>query len=37
MVVFRDTTVSTMVDDLRFRIEEGEASIRREIAEVRDT
>lgn len=36
LVVFRDTTASTMVDDLRLRIEEGEAALRREIAGVRD-
>ena len=36
-IVFKDANISTMVDDLRLRIEEGEALIRKEVSEVRDT
>ncbi len=36
MVVFKDASVATLIDDLRMRIEEGEAMVRKEIAEVAD-
>jgi hypothetical protein len=36
-IVFKDANISTMVDDLRLRIEEGEALIRKEVSEVRDS
>lgn len=36
-IVFKDATISTMIDDLRLRIEEGEAGIRKEVSEVRDS
>jgi hypothetical protein len=35
-VVFKDATVSTFLDEIKLRIEEGEARIRREVAEVAD-
>lgn len=37
VIVFKDQTLSNLIDDLKLRIEEGEALIRREVAEVRDT
>lgn len=36
IIVFKDQDVSTIIDDLKFRIEEGEATIRKEVAELRD-
>lgn len=36
LVVFKDATVATFLDEVKLRIEEGEALIRREVAEVRD-
>jgi hypothetical protein len=36
MVVFKDESLATLIDDMRFRIETGEANVRKEIAEVRD-
>jgi hypothetical protein len=32
VVVFKDASVATLIDDLRLRIEEGEAMVRKEIA-----
>jgi hypothetical protein len=37
VIVFKDQTLSNLIDDLKLRIEEGEALIRKEVAEVRDT
>jgi hypothetical protein len=36
LVVFKDESLATLIDDMRFRIETGEANVRKEIAEVRD-
>ncbi len=36
LIVFKDASVATLIDDMRLRIEEGEAAVRKEIAEVRD-
>ena len=36
MVVFKDASLATLIDDLRLRIEEGEAMVRKEIAQVAD-
>jgi len=36
VVVFKDASVATLIDDLRMRIEEGEAMVRKEIAGVAD-
>ena len=36
VVVFKDASLATLIDDLRLRIEEGEAMVRKEIAEVAD-
>jgi hypothetical protein len=32
VVVFKDASLATLIDDLRLRIEEGEAMVRKEIA-----
>lgn len=37
LIVFKDQTLSNLIDDLKMRIEEGEALIRKEVAEVRDS
>lgn len=37
LIVFKDASVATLIDDMRLRIEEGEAAVRKEIAEVRDS
>ena len=34
--MFKDASLATLIDDLRLRIEEGEAMVRKEIAEVAD-
>lgn len=36
LVVFKDESLATLIDDMRLRIETGEANVRKEIAEVRD-
>ena len=36
LIVFKDESVATLIDDLRLRIEEGEAETRKQIATVRD-
>ena len=36
VVVFKDASLATLIDDLRLRIEEGEAMVRKEIAQVAD-
>lgn len=36
LIVFKDASVATLIDDLRLRIEEGEAMVRKEVAEVAD-
>ena len=36
LIVFKDESVATLIDDMRLRIETGEANVRKEIAEVRD-
>jgi hypothetical protein len=36
LVVFKDESLATLIDDMRLRIETGEAGVRKEIAEVRD-
>lgn len=36
LVVFKDESLATLIDDMRFRIEQGEVNVRKEIAEVRD-
>ena len=36
LVVFKDQTLSNLIDELKLRIEEGEANVRKEVAEVRD-
>ena len=36
MVVFKDASVATVFDELKARIEEGEALIRREVQAVSD-
>ena len=36
-IMFKDSNISTLIDDLKLRIEQGEATIRKEVAEVRDT
>jgi ferritin-like metal-binding protein YciE len=36
LIVFKDASVTTLMDDLRLRIEEGEAMVRKEVAEVAD-
>ena len=35
-IVFRDQEVSTLIDDLKLRIEEGEATVRKEVAALAD-
>lgn len=36
LIVFKDESVATLIDDLRLRIEQGEAETRKQIAVVRD-
>ena len=36
LVVFKDESLATLIDDMRLRIEQGEVNVRKEIAEVRD-
>jgi len=36
LIVVKDESVATLIDDMRLRIETGEANVRKEVAEVRD-